>query len=190
MKRKIKTVITVTDYHEVSSVTIHRDNQDQVILRRNEQGKISAHREISTRRDNQNYDNQKPKATRVRGKKRSIDELKEIAREILMDENLEVSKVRPFFWSMVETYLDRFHQYPFDMVKAMICYLELRECPERQLQELMEQISGLYEKQYGKPMPAPVKPQQQMGDTIYDEIRELRETLKHAALVGERMDVE
>jgi hypothetical protein len=34
------------------------------------------------------------------------------------------------------------------------------------------------------------KPMPQTGDTIYDEIRELRETLKHAAIVGERMEAE
>ena len=211
-QKKIRTVITVTDNHEVASVTIHRNNQDKVTLHRNDEGQTAVYKESQQRQSPpppeippipveqpQAHEPQpRPESlphrahrTRLHGhKKSSIDELKEIAREILMDEDLEVSKVRPFFWSMVEAYLDRFHQYPFDMVKAMICYLELRECPERQLEELMGQINDLYKKQYGKAMPEAEKPLPQTGDTIYDEIRELRETLKHAAIVGERMEAE
>ena len=215
-QKKIRTVITVTDNHEVASVTIHRNNQDKVTLHRNDEGQTAVYKASQHRQPPpepvvpeipQEIPVEQPPApepqqpqpprrthrTRIHGhgRKSSIDELKEIAREILMDEDLEVSKVRPFFWSMVEAYLDRFHQYPFDMVKAMICYLELRECPERQLEELMGQINDLYKKQYGKAMPEPEQPLPQTGsDTIYDEIRELRETLKHAALVGERMEAE
>lgn len=201
-QKKIRTVITVTDNHEVASVTIHRNNQDKVTLHRNDEGQTAVYKESQQRQtppppEVPQIPVAQPQAHRTHrarihghGKKSSIDELKEVAREILMDEDLEVSKVRPFFWSMVEAYLDRFHQYPFDMVKAMICYLELRECPERQLEELMGQINDLYKKQYGKSMPEPEKPLPQTGDTIYDEIRELRETLKHAAIVGERMEAE
>jgi hypothetical protein len=210
-QKKIRTVITVTDTHEVASVTIHRNNQDKVTLHRNDEGQTAVYKESQQRQSSplpeippmpveqpqvsEPHPEPLPRrAHRARiqghGKKSSIDELKEIAREILMDEDLEVSKVRPFFWSMVEAYLDRFHQYPFDMVKAMICYLELRECPERQLEELMGQINDLYKKQYGKAMSETEKPMPQTGDTIYDEIRELRETLKHAAIVGERMEAE
>ena len=209
-QKKIRTVITVTDTHEVASVTIHRNNQDNVTLHRNDGERTAVYKEsrqrqsppspeipsipsgesLTSRAQAESLFSRAHRARMHGHGKSSIDELKEIAREILMDEDLEVSKVRPFFWSMVEAYLDRFHQYPFDMVKAMICYLELRECPERQLEELMGQINDLYKKQYGKAMPEPEKPLPQTGDTIYDEIRELRETLKHAALVGERMEAE
>ena len=57
----------------------------------------------------------------------SLDELTQISRSMLMDKNLEVSKVRPFFWTMVETYVDRFQVFPFDAVKALFSYLELNE---------------------------------------------------------------
>ena len=65
-----------------------------------------------------------------------LDDLSTISRNLLMDKNLEVSKVRVFSWSMIETYVERFQVYPFD------------------------------------------------------EISELRETLKYAAIVGERLDGE
>ena len=65
-----------------------------------------------------------------------LDDLSTISRNLLMDKNLEVSKVRAFSWSMIETYVERFQVYPFD------------------------------------------------------EISELRETLKYAAIVGERLDGE
>ena len=65
-----------------------------------------------------------------------LDNLSTISRNLLMDKNLEVSKVRAFSWSMIETYVERFQVYPFD------------------------------------------------------EISELRETLKYAAIVGERLDGE
>lgn len=65
-----------------------------------------------------------------------LDDLSAVSRNVLMDKNLEVSKVRAFSWSMIETYVERFQVYPFD------------------------------------------------------EISELRETLKYAAIVGERLDGE
>jgi len=65
-----------------------------------------------------------------------LDDLSTISRNLLMDKSLEVSKVRAFFWSMIETYVERFLVYPFD------------------------------------------------------EISELRETFKYAAIVGERLDGE
>ena len=123
----------------------------------------------------------------------SLDDLSEISRSMLMDKNLEVSKVRPFFWNMVETYVDRFQVFPFDATKALFSYLELHEYPEDQLRDLVKKLEKQYKKQHGssmresKKLPARDETCEQMLD---DEISELRETLKYAAIVGERLDGE
>jgi hypothetical protein len=122
----------------------------------------------------------------------SLDDLSTISRNLLMDKNLEVSKVRVFFWNMVEFYVERFQVYPFDAVKALFSYLELHEYPEEQLRDLIEQLEKRYKKQYGRSLhesdqlPAGSEP----GQLLDDEINELRETLKYAAIVGERFDGE
>lgn len=41
-----------------------------------------------------------------------LTQLGELVGRLLKDESLEVSKVRPFFWSLVEAYVDRFQLYP------------------------------------------------------------------------------
>ena len=57
--------------------------------------------------------------------------------------------------------------------------------------DLVKQLEKLYKKQYGRPMR---EPEQQIitedirAQTLDDEINELRETLKYAAIVGERLD--
>jgi hypothetical protein len=114
-----------------------------------------------------------------------LDELSKITRDMLMDKNLEVSKVRPFFWTMVETYVDRFQVFPFDAIKALFSYLELRDYPEQQLRDLVQQLEDIYQKQYGEPMREPAS-LQAGEDSLDDEITALRETLKYAAIVGER----
>jgi hypothetical protein len=120
-----------------------------------------------------------------------LDELSKITRDMLMDKNLEVSKVRPFFWTMVETYVDRFQVFPFDAIKALFSYLELREYPEQQLRDLMQQLEEIYQKQHGdsmrelEPSPSPAS-----DENLDDEIKALRETLKYAAIVGERNDID
>ena len=123
----------------------------------------------------------------------SLDELAEISRSMLLDENLEVSKVRPFFWTMVETYVDRFQIFPFDAIKALFSYLELHEYPEEEMRELVRRLEKLYKKQYGRAMheseQAPTS-DENGNPSLDEEIRELRETLKYAAIVGERLDDE
>ena len=123
----------------------------------------------------------------------SLDELAEISRSMLLDENLEVSKVRPFFWTMVETYVDRFQIFPFDAIKALFSYLELHEYPEEEMRELVRRLEKVYKKQYGRPMheseKAPAS-DENGAPSLDEEIRELRETLKYAAIVGERFDNE
>ena len=108
-----------------------------------------------------------------------------------MDENLEVSKVRPFFWTLVEAYVERFQVFPFDAAKALFSYLELHNYPEEQMRDLVKQLETLYEKQHGRPMreseQQPVT-EDTRAQTLDDEINELRETLKYAAIVGERLD--
>ena len=121
-----------------------------------------------------------------------LDDLSTISQNLLMDKNLEVSKVRAFFWSMIETYVERFQVYPFDAIKALFSYLELHEYPENQLRDLVEQLEKRYKKHCGTSLcesdqlPASSEP----GQLLDDEISELSETLKYAAIVGERLDAE
>jgi hypothetical protein len=118
-----------------------------------------------------------------------IDELSKLTRAMLMDKDLEVSKVRPFFWTMVETYVDRFQVFPFDAIKALFSYLELRDYPEQQLRDLVRQLEEIYQKQYGTPM-RDSTPSAVSGENLDDEITALRDTLKYAAIVGERSETD
>ena len=127
----------------------------------------------------------------------SLDDLTKITREMLMDKDLEVSKVRPFFWTLVEAYVDRFQVFPFDVIKALFSYLELQDYPQDEMRELVKKLEKLYKKQHGAAMretesgPVP-EPRPDAGEnavrSLDDEISELRETLKYAAIVGERLD--
>lgn len=117
-----------------------------------------------------------------------LEELSKITRDMLLDKNLEVSKVRPFFWSMVETYVDRFQVFPFDAIKALFSYLELRDYPEQQLRDLVQQLEDLYQKRHGRAMHETTLPVTG-GEYLDEEISTLRETLKYAAIVGERNDI-
>ncbi len=118
-----------------------------------------------------------------------IDELSKLTRAMLMDKNLEVSKVRPFFWTMVETYVDRFQVFPFDAVKALFSYLELRDYPEQQLRELVQQLEEIYQQQHGSPMRDSAPPAVTV-ENLDDEITALRDSLKYAAIVGERNETD
>lgn len=119
----------------------------------------------------------------------SLDDLSKITRAMLMDKDLEVSKVRPFFWTLVETYVDRFQIFPFDATKALFSYLELQDYPQDEMRELVNRLEKLYKKQHGSAMrePRPDKGVETVS-SLDDEISELRETLKYAAIVGERFD--
>lgn len=131
--------------------------------------------------------------SRIDAERPSLDELATMARKLLLDENLEVSKVRPFFWTMVETYIDRFQIFPFDAVKALFSYLELHDYPEEEVRNLVRRLEQGYTNQHGATLRCPGIPAH--GDsagkvTLDDEINELRQTLKYAAMVGERTDDE
>jgi len=116
--------------------------------------------------------------------KLDLDQLGELASKLLNDKNLEVSKVRPFFWSLVETYVDRFDLYPFDINKAMFSHLELNDYPEDVVLQMVEQLESQFEKSHGRPLRQ--KASVQAGvDTLDDEIKQLRDSLKYAAMVAE-----
>jgi len=110
-----------------------------------------------------------------------------LARKLPIDRNLEVSEIGPFFWTMVEVYVDRFQLFPFDAVRALFSYLEFHDYPEEQLRDLIKQLQQLYEEQHGRSdrESAHVTADNVMLD---DEIKELRETLKYAAIAGERIE--
>ena len=129
--------------------------------------------------------------TKIDHKNIGLDELTELSRNMLLDEDLEVSKVRPFFWTMVETYVDRFQVFPFDAIKALFSYLELHEYPEEELRDLVKRLEKLYKKQHGSSLSKSESEPScdgAAGQTLDQEISQLRETLKYAAIVGERLD--
>lgn len=113
-----------------------------------------------------------------------LTQLGELAIRLLNDKNLEVSKVRPFFWSLVETYVDRFHLYPFDINKALFSYLELSDYSEDTVLSLVKQLESQFEKTHGRPLRKSTQLIYQR-DGLDDEINDLRDTLKYAAMVGE-----
>ncbi len=118
-----------------------------------------------------------------------LTQLGDLATELLNDKNLEVSKVRPFFWSLVETYVDRFQFYPFDASKALLSHLELNDYPEEMIKQLVEQLESQFEKSHGRPLrQSPQRLAEQAA--LDDEIKVLRDTLKYAAMVAENSEKE
>lgn len=113
-----------------------------------------------------------------------LTQLGDLAIKLLNDKNLEVSKVRPFFWSLVETYVDRFHLYPFDVDKALFSQLELSDYPEEKVQQLVKQLESQFEKTHGRPLRKSTQLVCEQ-DALDDEIKELRDSLKYAAMVAE-----
>jgi septum formation inhibitor MinC len=113
-----------------------------------------------------------------------LTQLGDLAISLLNDKNLEVSKVRPFFWSLVETYVDRFHLYPFDINKALFSYLELEDYPEEKVLQLVTQLESQFEKVHGRQLRKSKSLFSQPG-ALDKEIGELRDSLKYAAMVAE-----
>ncbi len=107
----------------------------------------------------------------------------------LNDKNLKVGEVHFFFWSMVETYVDRFHQYPFDINKAIISYLEMKEYPEDAVREQIRQLEAQFEVTHGRPLHQSTQLVSKI-DALDDEIKHLRDSLKYAAMVAESSDTE
>lgn len=114
----------------------------------------------------------------------NLSQLAVLAVKLLNDKNLEVSKVRPFFWTLVETYLDRFQRYPFDVNRALFSYLESNNYPEETTLELVKQLESQFEKQHGHPLREPVQSVCSQA-TLDDEMKALRDSLKYAAMVAE-----
>jgi len=117
----------------------------------------------------------------------NLTQLGELAIQFLNDKNLEVSKVRPFFWSLVEAYVDRFQLYPFDAKKALFCYLELNDYPEDTMLELVKQLEMQFEKSHGRPLGKSIPPSLQ-PDVLDGETIGLRDSLRYAAMVAENSE--
>ena len=113
---------------------------------------------------------------------KNLDELTQLARTMLMEEQLDVSKVRPLFWSMIETYVDRFHTFPFDIVKALHCHLELIDCSSEDMHAIVKNIEEVHMKRYAHPMKQSTRLLSEK-ETLEDEIKELRDSLKYASMV-------
>ena len=110
---------------------------------------------------------------------KALDQLAELVIARLNDKNLEVGKVRPFFWSLVEAYVDRFHLYPFDISKVLFSHLELNDYPKDQVEKLVAQLESQYEQVHGRPLREPAE----RKGALDDENRHLRDSLKYAAMV-------
>ena len=124
----------------------------------------------------------------------TLDQLAVAIRAALRDPNLEVSKVRPFFWSMVETYSDRFRAYPFNTFKALYSDLENRDFPKEEMERIMDRLQQTYEDHHGpraQPMQqTEAQPQPAFEpDQLDEDIRELRDSLCYASLVDELADL-
>lgn len=129
----------------------------------------------------QSRDNQSPPE--------DLTQLGERAIKLLNDKNLEVSKVRPFFWSLVEAYVDRFQLYPFDAGKALFNHLELNDYPEKTVLNLVGQLESQFEKSHGRPLRKSTQLICQQ-DVLDDEIKALRASLRYAAMVAEKCESE
>jgi hypothetical protein len=114
----------------------------------------------------------------------NMDQLSIRARKLLLGNDLELSKVRPFFWSLVEAYVDRFQFYPFDVPRALLNYLELHNYPEGEVRALVQQIEKRYLEQHGHPLKKTTELVSDLG-SVESEIKELRDSLKYAALLDE-----
>ena len=120
----------------------------------------------------------------------SIESVGEAARDVLMDRHLDVSKVRPFFWSLIEIYQDRFQAYPFDPFKALYSYLEMNDFPKEQLEDIISKLEQAYEEKHCK-RPHSTEQHSHSTDTenaqqsLDDDIRALRDSLAYASLVDE-----
>lgn len=115
---------------------------------------------------------------------KDLTQLGDLAIKLLNDKNLEVSKVRPFFWSLVEAYVDRFHLYPFDVNKALFSQLELNDYPEETILQLVKQLEAQFEKSHGRPLRKSTRLVSEQG-ALDDEIKELRDSIRYAAMVAE-----
>ncbi|RKZ56224.1 MAG: hypothetical protein DRQ44_16920 [Gammaproteobacteria bacterium] len=88
---------------------------------------------------------------------------------------------------MVEAYVDRFQQYPFDINKALISYLEMKGYPEDTVLELIKQLEAQFELIHGRPLRKSTQLVSKL-DALDDEIKQLRDSLKYAAMVAEGSD--
>jgi hypothetical protein len=121
----------------------------------------------------------------------SFDELSAMACSRMRDGNLDAGDIGPLLRNMVEAYVDRFQAFPFDVVETLFAYLALRDFPEEAMRGLVERLEQRYQKHYGVSLRKSGNPP--VGNvaaqpTLDEEISQLRETLKYAAIAGERLD--
>jgi len=119
----------------------------------------------------------------------NLTQLGELAITFLNDKHLQVSKVRPFFWSLVETYVDRFRRYPFDVKKALFSQLELTDFKEEEVLDIIKQLEVRYQQTHGKALRQSTQLLSKK-DSLNDEIKELRDCLRYAAMVSEERSAE
>lgn len=117
----------------------------------------------------------------------NLEQLGKLVSDALNDKNLKIGDVHQFFWSMVETYVDRYQTYPFDINKALISFLEMKDYPEETVRELIMQLESEFQQIHGRPLR---KPEQLVSklEALDDELKQLRDSLKYAAMVAEGDD--
>lgn len=121
----------------------------------------------------------------------SFDELAAMACGRVRDVNLDAGDIGPLLRNMVEAYVDRFQAFPFDVVDTLFADLALRDFPEETMRGLVERLEQRYQEQYSVSLRKSGNPP--VGNaadqpTLDDEISQLRDTLKYAAIAGERLD--
>ena len=138
---------------------------------------------------NHRYDYQDSRSGTNNTPPKNLDELTQLARTMLREEPLEVSKVRPLFWSMVETYVDRFQVFPFDATKAVFSYLELKDYPADEMQKLIMQLQQMYIEKHGENskqrLPANRVSQHFAADDEITDEDSMKDTLLFAARLAE-----
>ncbi len=120
-----------------------------------------------------------------------LDELAATLRARLLDVSVDADEAGSFLRHLIEVYVDRFQAFPFDGFEALFRCLELQQASREQMHDLVERLERLYEARYGAAMPGSLKPSRGEAarqPTLDQEISQLRETLKYAAIAGERQN--
>lgn len=113
----------------------------------------------------------------------SFDDLLRAVRELLMDPRLDLSVVTPLIYSLLETFIDDFQQYPYDQVSKLLARLEQEAYPAHGLRELISRIEEAYGQNHNEAI----------HDTPHelatnDDFEGLRQSVRYAAMVAERDD--
>ena len=120
----------------------------------------------------------------VHSKVRTLPRVVSDLENVEWNSDISYSVVVHIFWSLVEAYVDRFQLYPFDVSKVLFSHLELNDYPKDQVEKLVKQLESQYEKAHGRPLRKSTELVDRK-DTMDEEMKHLRDSLKYAAMVDE-----